>query len=183
MTEVLTGLAIEEFGEIEGEIHSFLRKGKADKKEILETLHRSVKKGGIGMPSSKAHKLAKEIGEIVKEIEKIKHVPAKVKKKSDEDSISLTMLEARALRRIILHTMDIELTGPIAVKAFDAVIQKRLEGKIDRQKVRELLDLSIRKGGVGLGSRQARMVSKRIELLVMTPAKQEIPTEAIHEDE
>ncbi len=179
MIEVLSGLALEELEGIETVVHGFLRRGSGNIKEIEQLLTESVRQGGIGMNKMKAHKLAVEIGAILKEIERIKSIPQKVKQ--TEDDISLTMLEARGLRKVLLHTMDIELTGPLAVQAMDQLIAKRLEGKIDREKVRAELYKPVHKKGVGLNARLARHVSRRIELLVTEPVKTS-PSEAAHAD-
>ncbi len=78
--------------------------------------------------------------------------------------------------------MDIELTGPLAVKAMDDIICKRLEGSIDIELVRAHLYKTVPKKGAGLTARQARHVSRRIELLVTTPVKNKATPPEDHAD-
>lgn len=171
MATVLTGMTVEEITGIEEQVFQFLH---SDKPLYVDDMYQYLilprAKGGIGLNHQKAKRLAEEITRLVNQIQHITHVSAASDVSSEEDdTLSLTALEAKETRRSLLDSFDIHLQNLEAVHNMDETIRKRIEGFINMDKVEHLFDLPVGENGAGLDKRVARKLARHLETLVFTP--------------
>lgn len=163
LAEILTGMSVDELSSIEANVLHCIQEKKTDKDEIVELLHKSPKKGGIGMNKIHATKLAIEIAGIVEHM-----IPVE----ATEDSATtahkphvVTLQQEQEIRRYLLDTLDIHLRELSVVETIDAIILQRLRGTIDHHEVQRLLNLPLKEGGAGIDVRIARKFARNLETL------------------
>ena len=128
--------------------------GKIDKEKLKEILDKPFEKGGVGLYKQTAESLAEKIERVLAEIE-----IEKEEERKEEDRVV-------RLRKFLLEDWQGNFHYPEQVERLDFAIKKRIEGKIDKNEFQKILDLSFKKGGVGLDKRTARKFTKKLELIL-----------------
>lgn len=157
--ESLTGLSTEEVESIEERVKKFLVMGTQDHDELLVHLDKEEEKGGLGMDKRSALNLVRKIKDTVKEIRFVAEPPKNV----SSDINELT----EQLRYYLLDTFDITIAKSDSVEVMNRVIKERIYDFTDRKGVRAVLSMSLSEGGAGLNSRDARQISRLLELILL----------------
>ena len=164
VTDVLSGLTVEELSLIEKKVEGMLLHGlKSHEDSFTDYLDESVEKGGLGLDKRTARGLAEKIKEIVAEIKILEAEDEKIKAKQEADEAN----EAINVRKYLMDNFDLKIQDLKLLKIFDLAVKNRLENKIDRSALQKILDAPGDSGGVGLDKRTARKVVKRLELLIL----------------
>lgn len=167
LAETLTGMTVDELTHLETHVLHCLRERKTDPQEIVEYLHQSPSFGGIGMNILRAKKLATDIAGIVDHMVRMpkkKHVQGSEAPATTKPP-QVSRKQEHEIRRYLLDTLNIDLKALAVVPIIDAIILKRLKGKIDRLEVQRLLHLPMKDGGAGMDIRIARKLSRLLETL------------------
>lgn len=143
---------------IEDAVKQFLSR-KISPHEFNQMLDKPAEEGGADLYSQKATRLTKEAIKYLKEIEKIE-------KQASVPGPDMEKEYLVGIRRFILDGYDGQLKFS-QIKKLDEVICKRFLGKIDQDKLEEVLDLSEKEGGVGLNKRTAHNFAGKIEILFL----------------
>ncbi len=163
VSEVLTNMSSEEIGGIEKKVESLLITGMENENSLFEFLDNEVEKGGLGMDKRIARNLTEQIKKIVKEIKFLQKEENEARFRKDFDINN----EALEIRSYILETLHIDIDEEKTIKIIDGLIKIRLENKIDKKTLFKKLDLQELKGGAGLDKRDAKKISKLLELLIL----------------
>lgn len=163
VSEVLTNMTSEEIGKIEKKVESLLITGIEDDSSLFQFLDQEVEKGGLGMDKRIARSLTDQIKKIVKEIKLLQKEENEAMFKKEYNINE----EAVEIRSYIFKTLSIDISDDDIVKKIDGFIKLRLENKIDKKTLFKKLDLPVKKGGIGLDKRDAKKISKLLELLIL----------------
>ncbi len=162
--DVLIEMTSTQIKNIEKTVEEFLMNfNTEDYETIRETLDKPAEKGGVGLDSRTAKKLTTKIMNV---LEEIKYIKAEERRR-EEYHISDASKEIKHLRRFILEKYDIEIINEKQLKLLDSVLEMRLKNQIDSFKLQKQLDKSMKKGGVGLDRRNARKITKEMELIML----------------
>lgn len=163
VSEVLMGMTNEEVSSIEKKVENLLMTGVYDSNATMNYLDEEREKGGLGMDSRTAEKIAEKIKEIIKEIKVLEEEENKIKLKQGIDSGS----EVMQVRHYLLDAFEIEVKNFIVLEVINQAIKDRLASVIDRATFQKRLDLPIKEGGASLDKRIAKKMAKRLELLIL----------------
>jgi putative ABC transport system ATP-binding protein len=172
--EAVVGMSAQEMADLESRISHLVEKGRADRRSIIAFLTKPIQKGGIGMLKHKAEQVADDVANLIHQTRRVGEIAernSKARHSQEEESMTLTALEARVLRRYFLDLLDIRLANDAAAVAVETVIRKRLEESMDMKQMQKTLCASTREHGAGMSARAARLLARRIELLVKEPSK------------
>lgn len=128
-------------------------------KDIFTFLDRPYEKGGADLNSQKARAFSRRIIELVKE----NNLLLSAKKAKDEFSLDNKITE---LRKSLLNSYKSNLNIE-QVERFDEFLSRRLAEKINKAEFKKLIDLSFKKGGVGLNKSAAKKVSRDLESIII----------------
>jgi putative ABC transport system ATP-binding protein len=142
-------------------ISQFISK-EIDEHKMYKLLDESSKgdSKGLGLYHPTTTKLIKSVMEITKEVKVIESVSSA----SGEKTITIST-KSKEVAEFILEKSTVKLS-PAQKKKFHEVIGYRLEEKINSEQFKQVLDLSLKDGGVGLNSRTAEHFAERIEVLI-----------------
>ena len=135
---------------------------KIDEKEFIRIISEPIKNGGLGLWKKKAEKVVKYIGNIIEKRKDVAHI-YKIIEDNRELSISD---EIYNIRNWLIDGYKGKLSQ-LQIMAFDEVIFDRIKGLITADKVIEFLDLSNNKFGVGLSFKEAKLMSEKLELILV----------------
>lgn len=163
VSEVMIGMTTEELDNLEKKVENMLISGIYEDESFENYLDQSPEKGGAGLDSRKAAKIADRVSEIVKEIKELEETDRKIKEHllPNQDS------EVAQIRHYLLDEFDVEFKSFVALEAFDTAIGNRLSLVIDRDTFVKKIHESFKKGGSGINVRTARKIGKRFELLIL----------------
>lgn len=164
VSEVLTEMNLEGINKIEKMVEKLLISGNDDNNVTFDFLDKDESKGGMGMDKRTARYLTDKIKNIVKEI---KTLEGKEKEMENNNDPNGKTNELRHIRNYLLNTFEVDLKDTDELKKIDALINERLENKIDKSQLQKLLDLPINKGGGGIDKRIAQKMAQRLELLIL----------------
>lgn len=116
-------------------------------------------KEGAGVYKQKAHRLADQIEDIVKEIASI------LTTKETASPASLLERNAQIIRRHLLDRYDGHIT-PETIRKLDRVIAARISGEISAAELKEALDVSEQRGGLGLNRKTAKRFAEEVEFVL-----------------
>ncbi len=159
VSDALTGLTIEEVSGIERRVSEILKNKLSDYRDLEDYLDREYTFGGLDLNKRTAHRLTDNIRGVVEEMKTLVEASASSKK-------SLSYVEK--LRFNLLDTFDVRVSSTDVVERIESIIHERVEGRTDRKGVQALLDTSVAQGGAGLDRRDAKRMSKHLELLLLT---------------
>ena len=163
VSEALIGMTNEEINKIEKKVENILMTGVYESDSTYEVLDQDVEKGGLGLDSRTAEKIADKIKSLIKEIKTLEEEDNKQRLRISPD----VGLEVMEIRHYLLDEFDIELKDFIALEILNKAIRDRLANIIDREAFRKRMDLPVKQGGVGLDKRTAKKVARRLELLIL----------------
>lgn len=158
VSEILTGMTLEETNKIEKKVEKLLITGNKDN-TTFEFLDKDESKGGMGMDKRIAKYLNEKIQNIIDEIKLLEI-------KEDINAPSIMENSVKEVRNYLIKTLETNLKDQDYM-VIDHAIKERLENKIDKEKVRMILDLPVNKGGAGLDKRTAKKLAQRLELLML----------------
>ena len=156
VTEALIGMTTEE-------VENLLLTGLYDNESTKEFLDQEAERGGLGLDSRTAEKIADKIKSIIKEIKLLEDEDSRLRLRASADTGS----EIMEIRHYLLEEFDIKIKDFLALEVLNQAIKDRMSNVIDRDEVRRRFDLPVRQGGVGLDKRTAKKVAKRLELLIL----------------
>ncbi len=159
VSDALTGLTIEEVSGIERRVSEILKNKLSDYRDLEDYLDREYTFGGLDLNKRTAHRLTDNIRGVVEEMKTLVEADASGKK-------SLSYVEK--LRFNLLDTFDVHVSSTEIVERIESIIRERVEGRTDRKGVQALFDTSVVQGGAGLDRRDAKRMSKHLELLLLT---------------
>lgn len=161
VSEMLTGMTIEQIREIENLIERNLIREGSDYNALLGLLDREISEGGLGLDKRTASYLAQKLSDIVEEIKLLGM------QEECHNSPSILGEEIKNIRNYLFQEFDIKITDLIIIKAIDKIIEKRIGFEEDKKFVQKTLDLTIKQGGAGLDKRTAKKIAQRLELLML----------------
>ncbi|HRH23267.1 MAG TPA: ABC transporter ATP-binding protein [Candidatus Magasanikbacteria bacterium] len=159
VSDALTGLTIEEVSGIEHRVSEILKSKLADYHDLEDYLDREYTFGGLDLNKRTAHRLTGNIRSVVEEMKTLVDASASNKK-------SLSYVEQ--LRFNLLDAVDVYASSTEVIDRIENIIRERVEGRTDRKGVQAVLDSPIAKGGAGFDRRNAKRMSKHLELLLLT---------------
>lgn len=163
VSEVLTGMNVEEIDSIEKKVSGMLLSGVRDDQSLFKYLDDENEKGGMGMDKRTAENLSHQIKEIINEIKVLEEEEKKINFGGEFDLDK----EVMQVRHYLLDVFNVNLAGMPALQVLNSSIRQRLDNKISKVEFQKALDLSIKKGGVGLDRRTAKKMTKRLELIIL----------------
>lgn len=158
VSEILTGMTLEEINKMEKKVEKLLITGNKDN-TTFEFLDKDESKGGMGIDKRVARYLNEKIQNIIDEIKLLEI-------KEDIKTPSIMENSVKEVRDYLIRTLETDFKNQDYI-VIDSAIKGRLENKIDREQVRKTLDLPVHKGGAGLDKRTAKKISQRLELLML----------------
>lgn len=159
VVEALTGLTSEEVGMIEENVKGLLIHGTDDHDELISMLDKAEEKGGFAMDKRAALGLVERIKSSVKEMRLV--AAPKINKASD------IVQFVNQVRYYLLDALEVNISSSDSIDALNRIIKERFYGFTDRKGVRAVLGMPISEGGVGLDYRDARRISKMLELILL----------------
>lgn len=166
VSEALLEMSGEEVGMIEKKVANLMMssgpKSKGSDSSLFMYLDDKIEKGGLGMNKRTALSLSVKIRKIIEEIRILETRDEEISSGKGEVGDVLGKI-----RSYLLRSFDIKVSNLSSIKVVDEVIKMRLENKIDRNSFNKKINLPLRKGGAGLDKRNARKVSRRLELLIL----------------
>lgn len=163
VTEVMIGMTTEELDSMEKKVENMLISGIYKDESFESFMDQSPEKGGLGLDSRRAGKIAERVSEIVKEIKELEEADRKIK----EHLLPNQDGEVAQIRHYLLEEFEVEFKSFAALELFDEAIKGRLGLAIDRDVFVKKIHLSLKKGGSGINMRTARKIGKRFELLIL----------------
>jgi putative ABC transport system ATP-binding protein len=157
ISHLLLPFGIFEQQKMERSIADYLR-GNIKKEQLFDILNNPQEKGGINLYKQTAQELFNGIVKISEEMDKMK---------SSESIFDVPVSEKSAELRGFIVDKHLKEISFEQVERLEEVIAQRMLGKVDRAKMDEILDISIKEGGIGLNKRTAQKVSDEIELILM----------------
>jgi ABC-type lipoprotein export system ATPase subunit len=142
-------------------IEEFLQK-KISKEELLRLLDKPQEQGGMGFYSQRAQDIASKMERLMDQAEFLAQKPTVLEQ---EEPVSNLDQNARAVRKYILD----KWTGNINLEQLnrlDKFIAKRISKQINKAQFQKVLDLPLKKGGVGLNRRTAKNFTKQLEAVL-----------------
>jgi len=157
--ELMTGMTSNELTSVEEYVERLLSKGIDDKEKLFNYLDKNIKEGGLGLDKRTARKMTKNIKEVVKKVS--------VLEKEEKGGHSITPQAVTKISIYLLNEFKVRLRRQALVERFDKAITDRLSNQIDKRAFRDILNLGVAKGGLGINIRVAKRVSNRLELLIL----------------
>lgn len=167
VAEALTGLTAEEINKIEKKVQSLLVVGSSNATLLEEYLDKDIKEGGLSFDKRTAHSLSEKIKGIIDEIKLIEES----EEEFTSQGISDRHEEIKQIRHYLLEIYHKEIEDSKAIRLFDEAIENRIENRINSLEFEKLLDMPLKKDGVGFDRRIARKIAKRMELLMLGKLK------------
>jgi putative ABC transport system ATP-binding protein len=135
--------------------------GEIGEIEFKELLDKPFEEGGVGLYKQRAWAFSQKIEKVLAENDYLKKPFS-----SDKDE---TEIRAQSLRMYILDNYKGNLTfkKEEEILRLDSFIKLRLRGEISREKLKELLDISFQKGGLGLNKKTAGTISRELEVVLI----------------
>jgi hypothetical protein len=162
VSSALTELTGEEVEKIEKKVESFLMNKLNDYQSATAYLDLESEKGGVGLDKRKAEAITAKVKDLVEEIKLLESEDKKI-----EEGQMTRSGEASEMRQYLLDEFKIDLPSLSSLDIFDRALQSRLENKIDREELKNILDRPVKEGGVGLDRRTCRKIARRAELLIL----------------
>jgi hypothetical protein len=135
---------------------------KTTKEQLFHTLNAPTDEGGMGLNLNTARRFTKIIEEVVEKGDFIQKETPLIKE-SKVDPITETV---NTIRKSLLEKFEGELSLD-QVAAINKGIEFRILSKVSRKEFQDFLDRPFFKGGVGLNSRAARNLARKMELIML----------------
>ena len=161
--EALLGMTTEEIEQLTKRVEYLLLRGIDNSEELYKFLDLEIAKGGMGFDKRTAEKLYEKIKSIVAEIKYLEEQENAAK----ENKLVNTDEEIVQIRQYLLDAFDMEIQNIEALKILDKAIKQRIENVIDRIAFEKVVDMPLKRGGVGLNRSMVKKLSSRFELLIL----------------
>lgn len=161
--EALLGMTTEEIEQITKRVEYLLLRGIDNSEELYKFLDLEIAKGGMGFDKRTAEKLYEKIKGIVAEIKYLEEQENAAK----QNKLVNTDEEIVQIRQYLLDVFDMEIQNIEALKILDKAIKQRIENVIDRAAFEKIIDMPLKRGGVGLNKKVVKKLSSRFELLIL----------------
>jgi putative ABC transport system ATP-binding protein len=158
---LLSNLDFEEVRLIEETITQRLM-DRINKEDLLKVFDNRPEDGGVGLNKKTALKFASIVEEVVEKADFIKSESPSLKVNEPEP----VKLAVDDIRKSLLEEYKGELTLD-QVTALNKGIEYRLFSKISKKEFMEFLDASFEQGGVGLNSKSARNMARKLEMIML----------------
>jgi hypothetical protein len=158
VSEVMTGLPVEEFARIELEVQRLMLGQLTSPLELKDFLDKSEKLGGMGFDRRTAVKISEKIQTVIREIKELQGTPTQ--------PVPFD-IKIRSLRQDLVEAHSLQLHDERHVEALELAIRQRVNSKVDAQGFIGLLTKKIDIGGVGLNPRTAKKIGQQLELLLL----------------
>jgi len=137
--------------------------GKINYSQLKELLDLPLEKGGVGLYTQTAQKLAQKIEMILSEAKLLEEKERETKETKD-------ILDEKVirLRRYLLDNYQGTLKKEEELVRLDYFIKLRIQRKITKEQFRKYLDLPFKKGGVGLNRKTAKKFANQLEMVLIT---------------
>lgn len=155
---LLLPFGIESQQKIEETIDRYLSE-KINQQELFEILDNPPELGGANLYSQRAKTLAQKISKLTEEI--------KITKEEKFPTPTLAQERAAKLRAYLLDNYKGRSLSFEQIEKLDEFVARRINGKIKREELEMLMDLSFKEGGIGLNRRTAKRFAKEIEIICM----------------
>lgn len=155
ISQVLTGFSVAEIEGLEERVEQLLSSGTGDLTYIYSYLDKNSREGGLDMDKRSAQKISQEIADIAHKIHTLF--------KQSGDNIE----QVRQISDYLMEHFKLNFETVNEKNIFDNLIVARLQNKIAINQVQSILDKNLIAGGLGLESRLAHKVAKRLELLML----------------
>jgi putative ABC transport system ATP-binding protein len=152
--DIDTELKIEEI------VEKYIKK-EISENQLLELLDKPA--DGNGLYSQKAKRIVKGIVDIESEI--LENEEIKKLSKIKNEGVDPLLSQVIVIRRHILDSYSGILSKDQIIK-LEYAIHARISDKINGEELRELLDLPVKNGGLGLNSRTAKRFSEEINMIM-----------------
>lgn len=167
---LLSSFEIDEIGRIEQIIGDRLS-GRTSKDELSMKLDRDFEKGGAGLNSQSASRLAKIIEDVVNKTALINNDKENLagsaaqtgKSHPDFNAIWSQITE---LRKGFIDPMN-RMLNDRQIMRMETAIYNRLIGDFDKTSFNEMLDRSFEQGGVGLNKKTAKKITRDLEMVML----------------
>ncbi|MEI8360559.1 MAG: ABC transporter ATP-binding protein [bacterium] len=163
VSEVMIGMTIDELSGLEKKVENMLISGIYEDESFESFIDQSPDKGGLGLDSRRASRIAEMVSGIVKEIKELEEEDRKIK----ENIVPNQDSEVTEIRHYLLEEFDVHFKSFIALEVFDQAIKERLALMIDRDLFVKKIHGSLKKGGSAINMRTARKIGRRFELLIL----------------
>lgn len=130
-------------------------------KTFQEFLDSSLEEGGVGLNKQTAERFTQFIEDV---LSKSKFLKREVF--GAHDNTSIVDFKATELARYFADYYEIEISGA-RLRNFKNTIKERLSNKINKKKLKELLDISEEEGGAALDTRTAQRIARHLELILL----------------
>ena len=163
VSEVFTGLTVEEISRIERKVESLLLSRNYNTEMILKFLDDNAEDGGLGLDRRVAKSLSRKIANIVDEIKALNEEEEKI----DSGQTRGFSAEVEQIKNYLFSFCKIELKDNASLDACRLALVDRLKNNITGADFQRILNQPVKKGGAGLDKRKARKMKKRLELLLL----------------
>ena len=143
-----------------------MSRGVYGEEELLQFLDKEMEKGGLGLDRRVAERLAGKIKIIIGEIKELQKEENPLYEKDYGSAKEAVQIGGYLSILFELKNLDASL-----IERMENGIRNRLENHIDKKGFYKVLDLSVKKGGVGLDRRRAKKIAQHLELLLLGKLK------------
>lgn len=166
---LLSSFEVDEINRME-QIVSDRLSGRINKDELTFKLDRDFKKGGAGLNSKTAEKMAKVVEDIVSKTKLINSEKESFRQASEtpqsHPDFNAIWSQITELRRGFIDPMN-KVLNDRQIMRMETAIYNRLIGDFDRSNFNEMLDRPFEQGGVGLNKATAKKITRDLEMVML----------------
>lgn len=168
--DILVGMSSEQVKVMEKAVEDFLMNinTSSDYSSISRTLDIALEKGGAGLDKRTSKNLEEKIKSV---LEEVKYLIKEEAAAQEEYKTSDSSKKVQHLRKFILEKYNINVHKEEIIKRLDQALELRLKNQLDSFRLRKFLDKSFEKGGAGLDKRNAKKITKEMELMMLLKFK------------
>ncbi len=137
--------------------------GKISINQFEKIISAPFYKGGVGISKNRAQEMSQQLGRILEESINVKRFRRMVNQGQKEPSKQEKII--KKLRATLLDEYEGEVT-PVQVKRLEQAIKNRLEANIQHKEFQNILNTSLKNGGVGFKRKTAKKLSFYLEKLI-----------------
>jgi len=165
VSEVLSGMSMEEMGSIEKKVENLLVTGvKGHIRGLTDYLDKPREEGGMGLDKRTAEKISGKIREIIEEIKSLERQEQERQEQRERSGVEKEILE---IRRYLFELFDYQADDIASLSVIDEAIRQRLKDEISKKQFQKKLDRSLKDKGAGMDKRIAKKMARRLELLIL----------------
>jgi putative ABC transport system ATP-binding protein len=137
--------------------------GEINENDLRDIFDKPFEKGGVGLYKQTAQSFTNKVEKVLSETYYLSH------QVSEQPALTETDIRAQSLRMYLLddYEGDLSFKKEEEILRLEKFIRMRLAGEINRDKFRNFLDSSFTSGGVGLNSKTAKILSRKLEVALI----------------